>query len=146
MPNKLKQLLSFVVLPIFITCIFVSCTGDWEYKLPNNYEIVRVNSQSIVFGKNNNSFDQTIDRYILEFCYNENYIGLKRLPLDHVPADEIVDIDSLDRSSMEFYLIDAMKDKQYGPYTEEQFTQKCNEIGTGNLGEWILTSDLEHSK
>lgn len=57
---------------------------DWTYdKLPNGYEIWRINSEDISLIKTDgDSSDLRIDRYILEFCYNDSYIGIKRLMID----------------------------------------------------------------
>lgn len=131
-------------------CLVV-CTGcltacpaysDWEYdRLPNNYAIIRVNSESIVFGKNNKTFDQIIDRYIKEFCYNESYIALKRIPMDEISYNESVDIEDFGVSDIEFYLIDAMQDIIYGPYTADEYSEQCQHLDIGEMCAWIDTID-----
>ena len=97
----IKVLIAFTL--ICLTLFLSSCgISDWSYDLPNGYEIVRVNSYSVVFGKNGRRFNTTIDRYVIAFCHNDSYIGLKRVPLDNVPFDEKIDIDSYDDSNIEY--------------------------------------------
>lgn len=116
-------------------------TDDWGYELPNGYEISRVNSNCVVLGKNGDVFEQMVDRYVVSFCYNQSFVGLQRIPLDDIAANESIDIQSYDRSSAEYYLVDTENDTIYGPYTEEEeYTEKCVELSVGDMCEWIETT------
>lgn len=86
--NLIRLFLSIILL-LFVVTFHTACfagLSDWEYDLPNSYQIVRVNSQTIVFGKSEDIFNQTIDRQILAFCYGETYVGIKQLPLGEMAS------------------------------------------------------------
>ena len=142
------------ILLLIVCLILSSCAGlsDWEYVLPNDYVVVRVNGRSIDFGKlDENGSSIEIDRYIIEFCYNESYIGLKRFPLpfwhDEDPEREKAffgsDLNHLEynykESDLEYYLVDAFADEIHGPYTATEYKDKCSELGVGEMCDWINT-------
>ena len=72
------------LLTAILMLAFSQAFQDWTYdKLPNGYEIWHINSEDISLIKTDgDSSDLRIDRYILEFCYNDSYIGIKRLMID----------------------------------------------------------------
>lgn len=114
---------------------------DWAYTLlPGDYEIWRVNSQTIVFGKVNasGSLQHVVDSYILEFSYNDIFIGLKQISLDSAIHYENEDILKT-KPDAHFYLVDATQEIVYGPYTEAEYLQQLQTLHTGPLGEWIST-------
>ena len=126
---------------VLLTAMLFASGGpdDWAYTLlPGDYEIWRVNSQTIVFGKVNasGSLQHVVDSYILEFCYNDVFIGLKQVSLDSSVHYENEDILKT-QSDAHFYLVDAMQEIVYGPYTEEIYLQQLQALQTGPLGEWI---------
>ena len=127
--NSVLRILSFLIILSSIVILFTGCfggVGDWAYSLPNGYEIWRVNSENVVFGKNEGDhFEQEIDRYVISFCHNDRYIGLIRLPMDDIPRDESIDIETVDRSNSEYYLVDSKKDIIFGPYTENEYIKQC---------------------
>jgi len=138
--NKIK----FVSLMMLAIGMFMSClpgVDDWIYdKLPNGYEIWYVNSQDIEVGKRTGSkTNRIINRYVLEFCYNESYIGIKRLPVDESLSYHDVVIEELDASNPSYYLIDAENDMIHGPYTVEEYTEQLETLHIENLCDWIKT-------
>ena len=141
--NSVLKILSFLLILSSMVIFFNGCiggVGDWEYSLPNDYEIWRVNSQTVVFGKNEGDhFEQEIERFVISFCYNDRYIGLIRIPMDDIPYNELIDIETMDRSNSEYYLVDSKKDIIYGPYTENEYIKQCNNFGVYDMCEWIET-------
>lgn len=141
--NSVLRILSFLIILSSIVILFTGCiggVGDWEYSLPNDYEIWRVNSQTVVFGKNEGDhFEQEIERFVISFCHNDRYIGLIRIPMDDIPYNELIDIETMDRSNSEYYLVDSKKDIICGPYTENEYIKQCNNFGVHDMCEWIET-------
>lgn len=143
--NGLNKMTAFIC--IFLMTIFLSSchslVADWEYKLPNGYQVVRVNSVSVVFGKVvDESFEQKIDRYITEFCYNESYIGIKHLPMYNIESHSLFEIKDFDLSNVDFYIIDSAKDIQYGPYSSSEYLLQCESLGIVDMCEWINTESI----
>lgn len=152
-----KRLCAICVL-LCCCVLFTSCAGlaDWEYELPNDYCVTHINSMSIVFGKRDVSTEQLIDpqieRFITDFCYNDSYIGLKRFALSTMDfgtreetffgcsLDDISKMEyNYEESDLEYYLVDAVKDKIYGPYTAEEYGMQCEELNITGMCEWIST-------
>lgn len=110
--------------------------SDWEYELPNNYVIFKVNSQCIVLSKyQEHSYDRVIDAFILEFCYNDVYIGLKRLPWDFTEHSQLLDLENYESGTIKYYIVNSENDTIYGPYTEEEFNNQCGTLEITDLCE-----------
>ncbi|MBR3817366.1 MAG: DUF3997 domain-containing protein [Clostridia bacterium] len=137
------RVISFFLIISTMVILFTGCFGgvsDWAYSLPNDYEIWRVNSNSVVFGKNEGDrFEQEIDRYVISFSYNDRYIGLIRIPMDDIPHDKDIDIETMDRSDSEYYIVDSENDIIYGPYTEKEYEKQLDDLGIQDMCEWIET-------
>lgn len=144
-----------LILSLIGCLVLSSCAGlsDWEYVLPNDYVVVRVNGSCIDFGKlDENGSSIEIDRYIIEFCYNESFIGLKRFPLPFNPNENPErekaffgsDPNHLEynykESDLEYYLVNAFADEIYGPYTAAEYNEKCKDLGVGEMCDWINTA------
>lgn len=130
------------VLLIIIAFILTGCgLGDWNYNLPNGYAIWRINSQDIALVKLENEYSGTcvIDRYILEFCYNDTYIGIKRLMVDDSIPYQDVDIETMDHSNPSYYLVNTLEDKVMGPYTAEEYDDQIKAMGVETMCDWIKT-------
>lgn len=113
--------------------------GDWSYKLPNNYEIWRLNSREIICGKSdgNNSLSNIIsENYILEFKYNERYICLKCIKATVDLSTEI------DKSNPNFYIIDTLENTVYGAYTSTDCENKIKDMNLIFNTEWIKTTPV----
>lgn len=113
--------------------------GDWSYKLPNNYEIWRINSREIVCGKKDgeNSLSNVInENYVLEFKYNERYMCLKCVEATQDLSAEI------DKSNPNFYIIDTMEDTIYGAYAHTDYENKVNDMGLIFNTNWIKTTPI----
>ena len=134
----IKKCLCVIVLLLFLA----GCggMGDWSYNaLPAEYAIWRLNSQDIQLVKENQvSADTVVGRYVTAFCYNSRYVGIQRIPMDRSYSKE-EDIDMLDKSNPEFYLIDCSTDSVTGPMTEQEYSSKIVEVGIQDMCQWIPT-------
>lgn len=120
---------------------FSQAFQDWTYdKLPNGYEIVHVNSEDIELDKaDGDSLDIKIDRYILEFCYNDSYIGIKRLMIDENLPYQEAHIEDMDPSNFSYYLVDTVNDVVMGPYTAEEYENQIEALKIDTMCDWIKT-------
>lgn len=135
---KMSILASLMALTLLLTgCPAMS---DWQYNnLPGEYSIWRINIQDIQLVKvNGNSGDPVVGRYIIAFCYSDRYIGLQRIPLER-EYDGVIDVENLDKSNPEFYLIDAEIGSVFGPWTKEEYLDNITELGITEMCEWIFT-------
>jgi len=109
--------------------------GDWDYELCHDYRIMRINSKTIeLCVKGSISFSPVVDSYVTSFCYNENFIAVRRLDIGDRKIEEI------DFEEAEYYLIDAVNGSVFGPFAEEEaFQAVCEQQKAGLLGEWIDT-------
>lgn len=120
---------------LLLTACFGPGLNDWQYELPNDYEIWHVNSHSIVCGKKDtdNSLSKAVDAYIAEFCYNNQFVGLKCID---VPENWDGRIDGMEQ---EYYLIDTKIDGIYGPFSEKEYFEEVESNDVSDLSEWIKT-------
>ena len=117
-------------------------TGDWSYNdLPNNYAIVRFNSNDINFGieSGENDYQKIVDRYIVAFCYNSQYICLQRINMDLIPYDEHIDLEHYSESDFEYYIVDSISGTVDGPLSKTEFVNSLNLIPTTAMCDWIKT-------
>lgn len=113
--------------------------GDWTYdRLPNGYEIWRLNSRDIQLVKDGGS-TRILDRYILEFCYNDSYIGIKHISSDEMLSQGQAGIANMDTSNPEYYLIDTQIDAVFGPYTADDYQNQIAILQIQDLCGWIPT-------
>ena len=113
--------------------------GDWNYELCEDYHIFRVNSSTIELTKKDNGlYLIVVEEYITRFCYNDDYIAVRRLLIpQHAMFDDIM---QMDFDQAKYYLINAHSGEVFGPFaTQEEFETICSEQKTGSLGEWINT-------
>lgn len=136
---KIMMLVLLLILPLMLA----GCPGlsDWAYdKLPGKYAIWRINSQDIQLVKEDaSSGEPIVGRYIIAFCYDDRYIGVQRVPLEQ-EYDEVVDIETIDTSNPEFYLVDTETDSIYGPWTYTEYSNGIINFGVTGMCEWIYTS------
>lgn len=119
--------------------------SDWSYSLPNEYEIVRVNSVDIVLCSEEDG--TVLDGHVKAFCYNDVYVGIQHLTVEDRST---FDVDKYDESAVQYYLVDTASKALYGPYTAAEYTAKAEELQVGTLCQWIGTtpkpSGEEHEK
>lgn len=137
----MKKYILLITIIIVFALLLCSCGGlqDWEYDLlPNNYEIWRINSEDIALVKNDGSIC-VINRYILEFCYNDSYIGIKKIMVDEsVPYHEVY-IEEMDATNPSYFLVYTVNDTVMGPYTSEEYAIKIKELEIESMCDWLKT-------
>lgn len=137
--SRIIWLIGFLMVMLMTT----SCQGlqDWSYdKLPNGYEIWHINSQDIqLIKRDGDRTDRKLNRYILEFCYNDSYIGIKRLMIDDNIPYQDVNIEEMDTSNPSYYLVDAVNDVIMGPYTVEEYANQIEALKIETMCNWIKT-------
>ncbi|MCI8332874.1 MAG: DUF3997 domain-containing protein [Clostridiales bacterium] len=127
-----------------LVCCLTSCgpgLNDWTYDLlPGDYEVWHVNSNTIDLGKRHgNSLTTMIDRYVLAFCYNDVMIGVQQIVIDEDPQGRVLDMNQVDKSHPDYYLIDAETDTVYGPYSAEEYESQVEALEATDMCDWILT-------
>lgn len=138
-----RKITCLILIIVSLTC-FTACPAltDWEYKLPNNYKVVHINIDDIHLSKerpSGNGGDAIVGRFILEFCNNDRYVGVKRVSDEGYDS---FDIDEADLTKLEYYIVDTLEDAVYGPFTEEEYNEQLSVLQINDLGDWIKTSDV----
>ena len=136
-----RKITCLILIIVSLTC-FTACPAltDWEYKLPNNYKVVHINVNDISLIKDTgNGGPFVVRRFILEFCNNDRYVGVKRVSDEGYDS---FDIDEADLTKPEYYIVDTLEDAVYGPFTEEEYNEQLSVLQINDLGDWIKTSDV----
>ncbi len=117
-----------------LTLCLTSCagTGDWSYKLPNNYEVWHINSTEIVIKcVDLENPGETIPSFVKEFSYDERYVYSRN----------IEDISSNNVIEEIYYALDTLERKVYGPFNRiEELQKKTNEWDVNFPKRWYRTS------
>ena len=116
--RKCNVLFEGIVLYIVLFSVLTSCNtnwnifGEWDYKLPNGYQISRLSGDIIILhtdryipveGKPDELTNVMINSRILSFSYNERYIGIQWIdPLE--TGEE--DINTIETQNVLYYLVD----------------------------------------
>jgi len=140
-----KLFMTIIVLSaIFISSITMfSCAGlsDWEYELPNNYFVLRLNTTSINISikDGKSSYSTIIETYVTCFAYNDRFVCARRLVLPENVRfyDELI---KLDFEEALYYIIDTNTGYVYESLTEKDYNEKCKQLNIINLCDWIATS------
>lgn len=113
--------------------------GDWAYdQLPNGYEIWRLNSSNIQLVKDGGS-TIILDGYILEFCDNDSYIGIKYISTDEMISQGQAGVENMDTSNPEYYLIGSQNDAVFGPFTADDYQNQLEIHQIHDMCDWIPT-------
>lgn len=142
--NKGDNVFCYIV--IFLLFIIVmGCAGcadgrrDWEYNLPNNYQVFMSNSSNITIINLSDFGQYAVENFVKEFCYNDRFVGAKRI----VPKNIAHATKEEQYSGMPvYYIVDTEIAVTYGPYDESEYETKCAELSITDLGEWIQTSPM----
>ena len=131
-----KYISTFMLGAITSLLIVLSSIGsgtlDWEYKLPNGYEMWRINSDEIVIKDIKNSTnDIEIPSFIKEFSYDEQYVltrNVRDISYNNI-FDEV------------YYVLDTKENKVYGPFDgieelQDKFEEWCIQLPK----KWYRTS------
>ena len=138
--NKALMIIGMALLAILLT----GCPGinDWSYNdLPNQYIIMKINSGDIQVGKlDEQGYEKRIiDRYVISFCYNSQYIGIQRISVD-LPYHDVKTFEDLDQSKVAYYLIDSETDTVWGPLTIDEYNRELETNRIFDMCEWISTA------
>lgn len=147
---------ALVLLCVVMLCLFLSgCTslllsfggsGDWDFALPNGYEIIRINGYDIILGREmtESSSSYVIERYIVAFSYADSHVGICRLPIPE--GTELQDIkqslENAQSSDYLYYIVQTETDSILGPYTFEAYSDECRSLDKPELLHWTYTSDI----
>ena len=120
-----------------------ACSGllDWTLAgLPGGYEVRRLNSRTVVLCMPDEKYpsiaSNVIDTYVFEIAYDDAFIYVKQ---GDVP-DNIKE--PIDTSNPNYYIVDVAEEKCYGPFSESEFDDQCQELGAGGPVEWMEPEDL----
>ncbi len=136
------KILMFCMVLVALTPCLLNCAGlsDWEYELPNDYCILRLNGADIIIAKKSDdgySYSNVTERYISCFAYNDKYICAKRFELsDDIKQEEIL---KMDIECAKYCIINTETHEVYDFLTEEQYKALCYELNITDLCEWINT-------
>lgn len=133
---------ALILLTLALLFVFSACIGpglsDWHYDLPNGYQIVHVNSRQIICTEKDSPGAATssiiVEAHVSEFCYNDRYIGLKRVD----PPDDVQE--AIDLSNPVYYIVDMITKEIYGELSESEYTSKIEELNIENMCDWLLTN------
>lgn len=145
----IKKITLSIASILIVMITFLGCVGaglsDWKLKLPNNYEMWHINSRQIVIGyastQDSLSWTNTegkligIEAHIIEFCYNDRFVGAKQVKIEGENQKTI------EKLPITFYLLDTKDQKVYGPFkTEEEFVEKYKNLSISELSNWEKTN------
>ena len=133
----MKKKLNIVLL---LVLLFTSCIerGDWIYdELPGDYSIWRTNSKSISLCTNVEDMGaHIISSYVSEIDYTDEFIFAKHVD---VAKDSDAEIDT---SNPDYYILVVESEELFGPYTENEFNKKCDELSIVHAFDWKITAEL----
>ena len=155
--NGIKAIGLLVVMVFLLVCLSSCCveerleqhfgSDDWAYtSLPGEYEIWRINYCNITLVKktSDSSATRVVESRIAEFCYNNSFIGVKRLSIS-CNDDTGKDFNANNLTDFLYYLVDVPNDAVFGPYTEDEYTLQVSELNVGVMSDWIST-DIPQNK
>lgn len=122
-----------ILIVLIMTLFLTSCAGvsDWSYKLPNNYEVWRINSADIIVKYVGEGIaGAEIPSFVKEFSYDDKYVCTRN----------IESINENDIFAEKYYILDTYEQALYGPYDSmEEFNNKLKEMKI-SLTKWYRTS------
>lgn len=93
-----------VMLVIFLLTGCGAGVSDWSYQLPNNYEVWRINSNSIIIKDMNTQKNvDEISGFVKEFSYDSRYVFTRNV--DSIESNNIFD--------EKYYVLDTEEKKVY---------------------------------
>lgn len=117
-----------------------ACAGmqDWEFSgLPGNYEVWRINSQtiSLVSRKSEHTADTVVASYVFQIAWNDDFILAKQKPTKDKPDSEA-----------RFYIVETADKTVTGPLEEAEFQDMLEEREIPlDDADWVDVLDLDHS-
>ena len=135
----LASIIAFAVGLVIYTLITKPNTEQFV-KLDNGYSISKYGYRDVrleqdvvpaVAGETEATKETIIEPLIIAYSTNSNHVAVKVV---NVPNDETV---SPDFSAYSYYILNMENATIYGPLTEDVFTVKCQQIGTGTFDKWL---------
>lgn len=99
----------FIFINLTVVLFLTSCAGvsDWSYKLPNGYEVWRVNSKEVLIKyAGEETVDAGIASFVKEFSYDDRYVFTRNV--DDISENSIF--------KETYYALDTEEQKVYGPF------------------------------
>ena len=119
---------------ILCATTFMSCagTGDWTYKLPNEYEVWRMNANEILVKYVGEEIGVVgIPSFVKEFAFNGQYVFTRN----------ISDITENDICKEEYYILDTKERKLYDHIMDfDEMKELADVLGTTVPQKWYRTS------
>lgn len=123
----------YIILSVAIFVLLTGCAGvsDWSYKLPNSYEVWRINSDEIIVkcvSDTTNSVE--IPSFVKEFSYDDRFVCTRN----------ILSINENNIFNEAYYILDTKEKVLYGPFDSmDEFKNKLDEFEIV-VEKWYRTS------
>jgi len=140
--QKTNIILVFLAILMVFSGCYAFGRGDWKYDLPNQYQVLMVNSHDIVIRNCSEGIvinNTIVHNYILSFCYNDRFVGVQRIVPDDPDHCYIQERYSKDP---EYYIIDTEENMVLGPFNEAEYEEMCDNLNVAALCEWIKTDPM----
>ena len=125
---------TFVFFNLILVLFLISCAdvSDWSYKLPNSYEVWRINSKEIIIKYvGDETVDAEIPSFVKEFSYDDRYVFTRNI--DDISQNNIF--------KETYYALDTEKQKVYGPFENiEEMQNQAQEWQCEIPQKWYRTS------
>lgn len=125
---------TFVFFNLILVLFLTSCAdvSDWSYKLPNSYEVWRINSKEIIIKYvGDETADAEIPSFVKEFSYDDRYVFTRNI--DDISQNNIF--------KETYYALDTEKQKVYGPFENiEEMQNQAQEWQCEIPQKWYRTS------
>ena len=124
----------FIFINLTVVLFLTSCVGvsDWSYKLPNGYEVWRVNSKEVLIKYvGEETADAGIASFVKEFSYDDRYVFTRNV--DDISENSIF--------KEAYYALDTEEQKVYGPFESiEELQNQAAEWQCEIPRKWYRTS------
>ncbi len=125
---------TFVFINLILVLFLASCAGvsDWSYKLPNGYEVWRINSKEIIIKYvGDETVDAEIPSFVKDFSYDDRYVFTRNI--DDISQNNIFE--------ETYYALDTESQKVYGPFENiEEMQSQAQEWQCEIPQKWYRTS------
>ncbi len=123
----------YIILFVAISILLTGCAGvgDWSYKLPNDYEVWKINSDEIIVKYVSDEIDNTqIPSFVKEFAYDDRFVCTRNI-------SSIIENDIFNEV---YYILDTKEKVLYGPFGNiDEFKKKLDELEIAVV-KWYRTS------
>lgn len=125
----------YFIISIFIILITItSCAGtsDWDFDLPNDFQVWHINSKNIkIVYTGAENIDVEVPSFIKEFAIEKEYVFTRNV--DNIESNNILD--------EKFYILNTKNKVLYGPYkTVEELESLSENMGIEFPDYWYRSS------